>query len=502
MIEPVNVPILLDVELDEEGFDLDVEELEEYSAQIGSLITISEVYGGLPSGGNSGELLIKNSSEDYDAYWGTIKSGANIWWTGHRILISSTIPFVSKRYLQGRTDVQPEIEDAVIGREVGLEEGTPNTLYKITGITPLVYELERIGNIGENDYNQLLNKPQIDGVVLSSESTSSGLGLATASAVEAKYTKPSDGIPASDLAEGVIPIVHNVPAGGITGEVLTKVSDNDYDAIWSEIGEVLPVVSSNDYGKVLSVSSSGIWNTGRAIFLINISYDSNTNTYSANKTHTEIVNAIQHGMVVVATYSSNYYWYYGLSQSLSKVFAHINTRDNKQTIKFFIITLNNKWFYYEYDLGTYSKPSEGIPASDLAPGVIPEVHSVPSGGSVNQIIRKNSSTDFDASWCNDDIVVISSAQPSSSTNLLWVKSEAEETIQIPTMSDMEAALSTLQGLPSGGITGQLLMKRTSIDFDAEWISPANSAEQDNTRPITAGAVYTEIGNINALLATI
>lgn len=31
---------------------------------------------------------------------------------------------------------------------------------------------------------------------------------------------------------------------------------------------------------------------------------------------------------------------------------------------------------------------------------------------------------------------------------------------------------------------------------------ANSVEQDNTRPITAAAVYTEVGNINALLATI
>lgn len=31
---------------------------------------------------------------------------------------------------------------------------------------------------------------------------------------------------------------------------------------------------------------------------------------------------------------------------------------------------------------------------------------------------------------------------------------------------------------------------------------APDAEEDNTRPITSAAVYTEIGNINALLATI
>lgn len=57
-------------------------------------------------------------------------------------------------------------------------------------------------------------------------------------------------------------------------------------------------------------------------------------------------------------------------------------------------------------------------------------------------------------------------------------------------------------LPPGGAPGDLLAKRTSTDGDVEWITPANSAEQDNTRPITAAAVYLEIGNINALLATI
>ena len=31
---------------------------------------------------------------------------------------------------------------------------------------------------------------------------------------------------------------------------------------------------------------------------------------------------------------------------------------------------------------------------------------------------------------------------------------------------------------------------------------ANAVEQDNTHPITAAAVYTEVGNINALLQTI
>ena len=58
------------------------------------------------------------------------------------------------------------------------------------------------------------------------------------------------------------------------------------------------------------------------------------------------------------------------------------------------------------------------------------------------------------------------------------------------------------GVPRGGYTGDLMIKRSNDDFDIEWVAPATSAEQDNTRPITSAAVYTEIGNINALLATI
>lgn len=34
------------------------------------------------------------------------------------------------------------------------------------------------------------------------------------------------------------------------------------------------------------------------------------------------------------------------------------------------------------------------------------------------------------------------------------------------------------------------------------VQKANAVEQNNTRPITAAAVYTEVGNINALLQTI
>lgn len=56
------------------------------------------------------------------------------------------------------------------------------------------------------------------------------------------------------------------------------------------------------------------------------------------------------------------------------------------------------------------------------------------------------------------------------------------------------------GLPSGGNVGDLIWK--NAENQVSWVTPANKAEQDNTKPITSAAVYMEIGNINALLATI
>lgn len=46
------------------------------------------------------------------------------------------------------------------------------------------------------------------------------------------------------------------------------------------------------------------------------------------------------------------------------------------------------------------------------------------------------------------------------------------------------------------------MKTSNVDYITEWVSPANEMEQDNTRPITAGAVYSTVGNIQQLLSLI
>ena len=53
--------------------------------------------------------------------------------------------------------------------------------------------------------------------------------------------------------------------------------------------------------------------------------------------------------------------------------------------------------------------------------------------------------------------------------------------------------------PSGGSAGDLLGKTGE---GVGWITPANAMEQDNTKPITAAAVYATVGNIQQLLQLI
>lgn len=56
----------------------------------------------------------------------------------------------------------------------------------------------------------------------------------------------------------------------------------------------------------------------------------------------------------------------------------------------------------------------------------------------------------------------------------------------------------------GGSGGYNIGDGLKLDPDTNTLSvdTADKVEEDNTKPVTSAAVYTEVGNINALLATI
>ena len=70
------------------------------------------------------------------------------------------------------------------------------------------------------------------------------------------------------------------------------------------------------------------------------------------------------------------------------------------------------------------------------------------------------------------------------------------------LSSEDLHIKASASFPEDGKIGDILMKTGMSSDSVSWVTPASNAEEDNTRPITAAAVYTEIGNINALLATI
>lgn len=59
-----------------------------------------------------------------------------------------------------------------------------------------------------------------------------------------------------------------------------------------------------------------------------------------------------------------------------------------------------------------------------------------------------------------------------------------------------------KALGGGGAGGYAIGDGLKMENGKLSVDTATSAEQDNTKPITSGAVYTAVGNINALLATI
>ena len=84
------------------------------------------------------------------------------------------------------------------------------------------------GGGGTSDYEELDNLPQIGGVTLKGNKTLHDLGAAAESDipdVSGFYTKPADGIPAADIASGVIPV--------LTDLIDDTAGDGDTNKVWS-----------------------------------------------------------------------------------------------------------------------------------------------------------------------------------------------------------------------------------------------------------------------------
>ena len=120
------------------------------------------------------------------------------------IIPSGQVPSGIDNFIQQAGTILQEVENAIP------PSGTTGQV--LAKKSDADYDLEWVdqsggGGGGTSNYNELSNKPSIGGVTLSGNKTLHDLGAATEDAVNAKYTKPGTGIPASDLESGVIPDV-------------------------------------------------------------------------------------------------------------------------------------------------------------------------------------------------------------------------------------------------------------------------------------------------------
>ena len=112
-------------------------------------------------------------------------------------------------------------------------------------------------------------------------------------------------------AEQTAASIHGIPSGGSTGQVLTKESSTDYDAMWADI-DALP--TGGTAGQVLtkqsSVDGDAAWENIEVPpgdLAVTLTLTTQTGRYSADHTYDEIMANIAAGGSPYAVYNTNVY---------------------------------------------------------------------------------------------------------------------------------------------------------------------------------------------------
>ena len=209
------------------------------------------------------------------------ENGNIIWWTTDRPSASGDNAAIPRRRLNGPEGLTPSVGDYVFAPDVG-EEGEPTTLYVIISSTTSVImtALGRIvGPAGEDGYSPDVTITEIEGghrVTITDEEHPSGQSFdvmdGTGSSItvdsalsdssenpvqnkvikaaldnKGTYSKPSGGIPASDLASGVIPAVPS--ASSATPQALgTAAAGSSTDYSRADHVHAKPTYTKSDVG--------------------------------------------------------------------------------------------------------------------------------------------------------------------------------------------------------------------------------------------------------------
>lgn len=324
-------------------------------------------------------------------------------------------------------------EDLDLGSAVFPSGGSIGDVLTIGPDTEIAWLPPSTGTI---DYNELINKPAINGITLDSNQSAADLGLGT-------YSLPSGGIPASDLSAAVqaslsaADSAYTLPSNGI------PISDLS-ESVQASLSLADSALQSSVLEDYRSAEAQNIIDSA-----LQSAIDSKYELPSDGIPASDLAAAIQSSLALADT---------ALQSSALETYR---TSDVQDVIDIALQSaIDSK----------YELPQNGIPKTDLSSAV-------------------QSSLDL----------ADTALQPSSIDSAL--SDQSTNPVQNKVIKQaLDNVTST--ALPSGGEAGQILMKTSNVDYVTEWVSPANQMEQDNTRPITSGAVYTTVGNIQQLLALI
>lgn len=318
----------------------------------------------------------------------------------------------SKYDVQGTFKIVKTEYDVLNDRYLKLELGTLSiSLATALGINSSgsYYVSVGGGGGGTTNYNDLENKPSINGTTLSGNKTSANLSI------------------------------HEVPSGGTTGQVLSKVSGTDYDLEWSNGSGVADVKVNGT-----SVVTSGVANVPA----------SRETVYGVVKT---AFNNDPGGGVVSITHHNS-----GGTETTGYAPLVLYHNGDYQPIRAKFLpdaTTTTKGALSAADKTKLDKVI--LDANDkIDPSILPTANAsdygaikLSSGPSSIQFTYSNGST-VNAPKLNSSYLIDSSVMPEATTSYKGAMSTTDKAI--------------VDSIPSGGTSGQVLTKSSGTDYDFTW----------------------------------